>query len=287
MSLRAASSTARCRRCLQQRRDLDRGARLRVGAGLVGTVGDEERGGAPRARARRPGRRAAPATRPCGSRAPAGRVSLGHCRLRVALSHGVPSIRWVESRRNSRCGGRARRRVERPRAAAPPLSSGVPMTDVTAPPPPPAHPGTVRTPDARHVGARRLTRRPPRLPGRRHRRRREATDVSVGPPRLRRLSIGLALVYVSILAINSGGLGILIPNLVADIDEAHEDRQPRDRDDGGVPRERLRPADRRCPVRRDPLALRPALALDGRRRPARRRLLRRPAAGELGRHRRR
>lgn len=48
----------------------------------------------------------------------------------------------------------------------------------------------------------------------------EATDVSVGPPRLRRLSIGLALVYVSILAINSGGLGILIPNLVADIDEA-------------------------------------------------------------------
>jgi MFS family permease len=48
----------------------------------------------------------------------------------------------------------------------------------------------------------------------------EASDVSVGPPRLRRLSIGLALVYVSILAINSGGLGILIPNLVADIDEA-------------------------------------------------------------------
>jgi MFS family permease len=48
----------------------------------------------------------------------------------------------------------------------------------------------------------------------------EATDVSVGPPRLRRLSLGLALVYVSILAINSGGLGILIPNLVADIDEA-------------------------------------------------------------------
>lgn len=41
-----------------------------------------------------------------------------------------------------------------------------------------------------------------------------------GPLRLRRLSFGLALVYVSILAINSGGLGILIPNLVADIDEA-------------------------------------------------------------------
>jgi MFS family permease len=48
----------------------------------------------------------------------------------------------------------------------------------------------------------------------------EAPAVSAGPPRLRRLSVGLALVYVSILAINSGGLGILIPNLVADIDEA-------------------------------------------------------------------
>ena len=42
------------------------------------------------------------------------------------------------------------------------------------------------------------------------------------PLRLRRLSIGLALVYVSILAINSGGLGILIPNLVSDIDAANK-----------------------------------------------------------------
>ena len=39
------------------------------------------------------------------------------------------------------------------------------------------------------------------------------------PSGLRRLSVGLLLVYVAILAINSGGLGILIPNLVADIDE--------------------------------------------------------------------
>lgn len=43
---------------------------------------------------------------------------------------------------------------------------------------------------------------------------------SARPVRLRRLSVGLALVYVAILAINSGGLGILIPNLVADIDAA-------------------------------------------------------------------
>ena len=43
-----------------------------------------------------------------------------------------------------------------------------------------------------------------------------------GPVPLRRLSIGLALVYVSILAINSGGLGILIPNLVADIDASRK-----------------------------------------------------------------
>ena len=37
---------------------------------------------------------------------------------------------------------------------------------------------------------------------------------------LRKVSVGLLLVYVAILAINSGGLGILIPNLVARIDEA-------------------------------------------------------------------
>jgi MFS family permease len=48
----------------------------------------------------------------------------------------------------------------------------------------------------------------------------EAPAVGSGTPRLRRLSVGLALVFVSILAINSGGLGILIPNLVANIDEA-------------------------------------------------------------------
>lgn len=46
----------------------------------------------------------------------------------------------------------------------------------------------------------------------------EVPPVVTGPLRLRRLSIGLALVYVAILAINSGGLGILIPNLVADLD---------------------------------------------------------------------
>jgi MFS family permease len=48
----------------------------------------------------------------------------------------------------------------------------------------------------------------------------EVRDVGAVTPRLRRLSVGLALVYVSILAINSGGLGILIPNLVADVNEA-------------------------------------------------------------------
>jgi len=46
----------------------------------------------------------------------------------------------------------------------------------------------------------------------------EVPPVVAGPVRLRRLSIGLALVYVAILAMNSGGLGILIPNLVADLD---------------------------------------------------------------------
>ena len=50
----------------------------------------------------------------------------------------------------------------------------------------------------------------------------EVLPVASGPLRLRRLSVGLALVYVSILAINSGGLGILIPNLVADIDESRK-----------------------------------------------------------------
>ena len=34
---------------------------------------------------------------------------------------------------------------------------------------------------------------------------------------LRRLSVGLLLVYVAILAINSGGMGILLPNLVSNL----------------------------------------------------------------------
>lgn len=42
------------------------------------------------------------------------------------------------------------------------------------------------------------------------------------PSGLRRLSFGLLMVYVAILAINSGGLGILIPDLVARIDEANK-----------------------------------------------------------------
>ncbi|GAB2577517.1 MFS transporter [Microlunatus antarcticus] len=46
----------------------------------------------------------------------------------------------------------------------------------------------------------------------------EVVPAAGGPLKLRRLSIGLALVYVAILAINSGGLGILIPNLVSEID---------------------------------------------------------------------
>jgi MFS family permease len=44
-----------------------------------------------------------------------------------------------------------------------------------------------------------------------------------GPPRapkLRRMSFGLLLVYVAILAVNSGGNGILLPNIVAGLDEA-------------------------------------------------------------------
>jgi MFS family permease len=44
----------------------------------------------------------------------------------------------------------------------------------------------------------------------------------VEPFGLRRLSFGLLMVYVSILAINSGGLGILIPDLVARLDEANK-----------------------------------------------------------------
>ncbi|GAA1847720.1 MFS transporter [Pseudonocardia ailaonensis] len=40
------------------------------------------------------------------------------------------------------------------------------------------------------------------------------------PSGLRRLSFGLLMVYVAILAINSGGLGILIPDLISRLDEA-------------------------------------------------------------------
>jgi MFS family permease len=50
----------------------------------------------------------------------------------------------------------------------------------------------------------------------------EEVAKSAEPFGLRRLSFGLLMVYVSILAINSGGLGILIPDLVARIDEANK-----------------------------------------------------------------
>ena len=39
-------------------------------------------------------------------------------------------------------------------------------------------------------------------------------------PRLRRMTFGLLMVYVAILAVNSAGNGILLPNIVAGIDEA-------------------------------------------------------------------
>ena len=48
------------------------------------------------------------------------------------------------------------------------------------------------------------------------------TGPSFATTGLRKISVGLLLVYVAILAINSGGLGILIPNLVARIDEANK-----------------------------------------------------------------
>ncbi len=49
----------------------------------------------------------------------------------------------------------------------------------------------------------------------------EAADGRATPePRLRRMSFGLLMVYVAILAVNSGGNGILLPNIVAGIDEA-------------------------------------------------------------------
>ena len=41
-----------------------------------------------------------------------------------------------------------------------------------------------------------------------------------GRPPLRRMSFGLLMVYVAILAVNSGGNGILLPNIVAGMDEA-------------------------------------------------------------------
>jgi len=47
-----------------------------------------------------------------------------------------------------------------------------------------------------------------------------ADAASVAAPKLRRMSFGLLLVYVAILAVNSGGNGILLPNIVAGIDEA-------------------------------------------------------------------
>ena len=55
---------------------------------------------------------------------------------------------------------------------------------------------------------------PPPSPPRRTPRRADAR------PPLRRMSFGLLMVYVAILAVNSGGNGILLPNIVAGIDEA-------------------------------------------------------------------
>lgn len=49
-----------------------------------------------------------------------------------------------------------------------------------------------------------------------------APDGGARPSGPRRLSFGLLMVYVAILAINSGGLGILIPDLVSRIDEANK-----------------------------------------------------------------
>ena len=49
----------------------------------------------------------------------------------------------------------------------------------------------------------------------------EPTEATTAPaPRMRRMSFGLLMVYVAILAVNSGGNGILLPNIVAGIDEA-------------------------------------------------------------------
>ena len=59
-----------------------------------------------------------------------------------------------------------------------------------------------------------LTDPPPALPT-------GAADApTAAPPKLRRMSFGLLLVYVAILAVNSGGNGILLPNIVAGLDEA-------------------------------------------------------------------
>ena len=48
----------------------------------------------------------------------------------------------------------------------------------------------------------------------------EADAPRAAAPKLRRMSFGLLLVYVAILAVNSGGNGILLPNIVAGLDEA-------------------------------------------------------------------
>ena len=47
-----------------------------------------------------------------------------------------------------------------------------------------------------------------------------SVDAAPAEPRLRRMSFGLLMVYVAILAVNSAGNGILLPNIVAGIDEA-------------------------------------------------------------------
>ena len=56
------------------------------------------------------------------------------------------------------------------------------------------------------------------------------------------MSFGLLLVYVAILAVNSGGNGILLPNIVAGIDEAGKIGNLAHRHHGRLHRQHLRPA---------------------------------------------
>ena len=105
-------------------------------------------------------------------------------------------------------------------------------------------------------------------------------------PPLRRMSFGLLMVYVAILAVNSGGNGILLPNIVAGIDEAGKvGNLAFVTTVAFIANIFAQPVAGR-PVRRDPLALRPPYALDGGRRPADQRLPPRPADGAVGARRR-